>query len=87
MRVDTGNITVDYENKTVKIGKKDNSENVITYKVNETIGYFYDDFTWPADENLHVTPDSTVAQHLDTIQNKLGNYEYFFDVDGIFHFQ
>lgn len=30
---------------------------------------------------------STVTQVLDDIVNALGNFEYFYDIEGVFHFQ
>lgn len=51
----------------------------------DLIGYQITAFTWPGE--LAMTPGSTVTAVLDKIKNILGNYEYFYDIDGVFHFQ
>lgn len=55
------------------------------YEKGDDIGYVYADFVPP----LEITGSSgdTVCTILDTIKNQLGNYEYFYDVFGIFHFR
>lgn len=59
-----------------------------TYTFNDTIGYRYIDYVYPAGQNLVSNPGETIASVLEKIKNTLGgNYEYFFDVDGNFHFQ
>lgn len=52
---------------------------------NEQIGYVYTTFTYPG--QLTSNPNETVVSVLDKIKNVLGNFEYFFDIDGVFHFQ
>lgn len=49
------------------------------------IGYIYTDFTFPGE--LIGDAGTTVTNILDKIKNTLGNYEYFYDVDGNFIFQ
>lgn len=56
------------------------------YEFNDNVGYCYTDFTYPAKE-LTSNPGETVASVLDKIRNALGNYEYFFDINGVFRFQ
>jgi hypothetical protein len=51
----------------------------------DDIGYVYTDFTYP--NELVGDAGSTVADILETIKNTLGNYEYFYDLDGNFIFQ
>jgi len=58
---------------------------VSTYEQGDDIGYVYTDFV-PVGEITGAAGD-TVCGVLDTIKNQLGNYEYFFDVFGIFHFR
>lgn len=53
----------------------------------DSIGYQYLDFTYPTGKELTSAIGETVTSILDKIKNKLGNYEYFYDVNGIFHFQ
>lgn len=49
------------------------------------VGYTMTDFTYPGE--LIVSPGTTVTQVLDMIKNVLGNYEYFYDLDGNFRFR
>ena len=56
------------------------------YEFNDNVGYCYTDFTYPAKE-LTSNPGETVTSVLDKIKNALGNYEYFFDINGVFRFQ
>jgi hypothetical protein len=48
------------------------------------MGYSYVDFTYPGE--LASSAGESVVTVLDKIKNALGNYEYFFDTEGIFHF-
>ena len=57
------------------------------YTFNEPIGYTETDFVYPLDKDLEVKAGETITQILDKIKNVLGNYEYFFDIDGIFKFR
>ena len=52
---------------------------------NEEIGYVYTDFTYPGP--LVSSIGDNVCSVLDKIRSTLGNYEYFFDVEGNFVFQ
>lgn len=56
-----------------------------SYYKNEVVGYMETPLTYPGE--LILGAGSTVTQVLDEIVNALGNYEYFYDVDGIFHFR
>lgn len=51
----------------------------------EDIGYILTDFVYPGE--LIGNAGDTVVTILDQIKNTLGNYEYFYDVDGNFRFQ
>lgn len=55
------------------------------FNYNEDCGYVYTDFVYPG-ELISSLKDS-VCNILDKIKNTLGNYEYFFDLDGNFVFQ
>ena len=55
------------------------------YNWGEDVGYIFTDFTYPGD--LIANPGDTICTILDKIKSTLGNYEYFYDVDGNFHFQ
>lgn len=48
-------------------------------------GYVYDDFVY--DTELTANLGETVTSVLDKIKNYLGNFEYFYDVFGVFHFR
>lgn len=56
-----------------------------TYEYGEDIGYVYTDFTYPGE--LIGDAGSSVCDILDQIKNLLGNYEYFYDVNGNFIFR
>lgn len=60
-------------------------EGYIKYEKGDDIGYVYADFI-PTSEITGSAGD-TVCTILDTIKGQLGNYEYFYDVFGIFHFR
>lgn len=49
------------------------------------VGYIYSDFTYPGE--LIGDAGSTITDILDKIKNTLGNYEYFYDIEGNFRFQ
>lgn len=55
------------------------------YEYGEDVGFIYTDFTYP--DELITNPGDNVCTVLDKIKNALGNYEYFYDTDGNFHFQ
>ena len=57
----------------------------VEYNFNEDIGYVYTDFTFPGE--LITNIGDNVCSVLDKIKNVLGNYEYFYDIDGNFVFQ
>lgn len=51
----------------------------------EDVGYFQTDFTYPGE--LILSAGETVVSLLDKIVQALGNYEYYYDLDGKFIFQ
>lgn len=51
----------------------------------EDVGYVYDDFYYTSE--LTATAGETVTSVLDKIVQYLGNYEYFYDEFGVFHFR
>ena len=55
------------------------------YTQGEDVGYIYTDFVYP--QELVASPGDNVAGILETIKNTLGNYEFFYDEFGIFHFR
>lgn len=56
-----------------------------TYESGQDVGYIYTDFVYP--DELIGDAGNTVCNILDKIKNTLGNYEYFYDLDGNFVFQ
>ena len=55
------------------------------FQNNDNIGYTYTDFTYPGE--LISNMGDNVCSILDKIKEKLGNYEYFYDINGNFIFQ
>ena len=55
------------------------------FEYGRDVGYIYTDFTYPGD--LIGNIGDSVTDVLDKIINVLGNYEYFYDVNGNFIFQ
>ena len=56
------------------------------YHKGDNVGYIYTDFVWVGGD-LVAAPGESITSILDKIKSFLGNYEYFYDVYGIFHFQ
>ena len=55
------------------------------FSYGQDIGYILTDFVYPGE--LVGNAGDTVVTILDQIKNTLGNYEYFYDIDGNFRFQ
>ena len=55
------------------------------YNTNEDVGYTYADFVY--DTELTANLGESVVTVLDKIKQYLGNYEYFYDEFGVFHFR
>lgn len=73
-----------------RINEYEDAENKVSYSTRifskgEDVGYIYVDFIYPGE--LIADAGSTVADMLDQIVQVLGNYEYFYDLDGNFIFQ
>lgn len=60
-------------------------EDVITYEYGDDIGFVLTDFVYPG--QLTCDPGDSVTDVLDNIISVLGNFEYFYDAYGYFHFQ
>lgn len=56
-----------------------------TVSPGEYSGYILEPFYYPGE--LNKSPGESLASILDSIKNVLGNYEYFYDLDGNFVFQ
>ena len=61
------------------------SSNWKIYEFNDDVGYTYTDFTYPG--SLITNIGDNICTVLDKIKNILGNFEYFYDIDGNFVFQ
>ena len=60
-------------------------KNIQIFQVGEDVGYTLTDFTYPG--SLTAAAGETVTSILDKIKNTLGNYQYFYDINGNFIFQ
>lgn len=56
-----------------------------TYNSGDDVGYIYSDFYYP--NELVANAGDTVVTILDKIKSTLGNFEYFYDVNGYFIFR
>ena len=65
--------------------KISDKENIKQYNYGEDVGYILTDFTYPG--QLLGNAGDSVVTILDQIKNVLGNYQYFYDRQGNFHFQ
>lgn len=64
-----------------------NTTEDLTFNYNDNIGYKLTKFTYPSEKELSSSAGESVVSVLDKIKGALGNFEYFFDIDGVFHFQ
>ena len=55
------------------------------YIAGDDVGYVYDDFYYT--DELIAAPGETVTSVLDKLVQYLGNFEYFYDEFGVFHFR
>lgn len=81
MKSSQDNPTFYYSTKMLNIDGASMTE----YARGDDIGYRYIPFTYPSE--LVAEAGSAVTNILDTIRDTLGNYEYFYDLDGNFVFQ
>ena len=71
---------------TMNFSKIDpNTDEYKMYSYGDDVGYILTDFTYPGE--LISNAGETICSILDKIKNTLGNYEYFYDIDGNFVFQ
>lgn len=61
------------------------TKSITKHQKGQAVGFILTDFTYPGD--LIADAGATVTSILDNIIGVLGNYEYFYDVDGNFRFQ
>ena len=67
------------------LDKPSDMTGVKQYNTNEDVGYTYADFVY--DTELTANLGESVVTVLDKIKQYLGNYEYFYDEFGVFHFR
>ena len=65
--------------------KPENTSAHIKILSGQDVGYIYSDFIWT--EELVANAGESICSILDKIKSLLGNFEYFYDEFGIFHFQ
>ncbi len=65
--------------------KPDDDKSYYMFTNSYDVGYVYDDFVY--DSELTANLGETVTSVLDKIKNYLGNFEYFYDEYGVFHFR
>ena len=80
-------LVIDTDKKELRLTTEKDINELDVFDYRTHIGYTDTDFIYPLDKDLLSKAGETVVSVLDTIKNTLGNYEYFFDVDGIFHFR
>ena len=68
-----------------QLEKPTNMNGVYVCEIGDDVGYIYTDMVWIGE--LTAAPGDTVVTILDQIKNALGNYEYFYDEYGVFHFR
>ena len=67
------------------IGKGIPPDDIKQFNYGDDVGYILTDFSYPGD--LISKAGDTICSILDQIKNVLGNYEYFYDINGNFIFQ
>ena len=68
------------------VARQEQGNGTITqFSYGQDIGYILTDFVYPG--SLIGNAGDTVVSILDQIKNTLGNYEYFYDIEGNFRFQ
>ena len=77
-----GNYDINY---TYSLTQPSEGEDYVIYNPGDDVGYIFDDFVIP--DELTGNAGETVVSILDKIKEILGNYEYFYDEFGVFHFR
>lgn len=70
---------------TIPLSLSEEEGNYQEFSLGDDIGYQLVDFVYP--DELIADAGSTVCSVLDTIKEKLGNFEYFYDINGNFIFR
>ena len=74
-----------YKTNQNEIPNQITGSNIDVFNYGEDIGYILTDFIYPG--QLIGNAGETIVTILDKIKNTLGNYEYFYDIEGNFRFQ
>lgn len=74
-----------YFSSNIATAMKSSNDSQETYENGMNVGYVYTDFTYPGE--LTANAGDTVVTILDKIKSILGNYEYFYDINGNFIFR
>lgn len=72
-------------NFSYKLDEPQDGEQADSYQYGEDCGYVFSDFFYPS--ALEEQAGATLTSVLDKIKNTLGNYEYFYDIQGNFIFR
>lgn len=67
------------------VDEPSDKSDVVEYPQNADVGYEYVDFIYSSELTMNL--GSSVTDALDKIKSYLGNYEYFYDEYGLFHFR
>lgn len=86
MKIEENDVGYNYRYTSVLEPEERTELGWITKNYGEDIGYIYTSFVWPNEELVGDTGNS-ICDILDKIISILGNYEYFYDVYGRFHFR
>lgn len=84
----TGSGTLYFNSKTgvyTMSAAEASSADWVAFDYNQDCGYIFTDFTFPG--TLVTSIGDNVCSVLDKIKEKMGNFEYFYDIDGNFVFQ
>lgn len=71
----------------IRESQEDPQDTWKAFEYNDDIGYVYTNFVFPESESLITNIGDNVCTVLDKIVAILGNYEYFYDIEGNFVFQ
>lgn len=77
--------STNYSELAARLAQSQGGGTIKEFSYGEDIGYILTDFVYPSD--LIGNAGDTVVTVLDQIKSTLGNYEYFYDVEGNFRFQ
>ena len=72
---------------TIEKKEDDNLNGETVFSADDFIGYQEVDYTYPTKDYFTLNAGDSVVSGLDKIKSMIGNYEYFYDVDGNFRWQ